>query len=104
MTVVIPAEAGTHVWLSNMGPRFRGDDGLPATALAPGAAPAFCCLLSAFFFHAPAGIDRPTRYGSCNLICVHRRRRAECCRCGAYLSETTAAASSSRGSAASRQA
>ena len=48
MTVVIPAEAGTHVTQPNLGPRFRGDDGLPATALSAEAVPAFCCLLSAF--------------------------------------------------------
>ena len=33
--IVIPAQAGIHVWLSNMGPRFRGDDLLGVQHLNP---------------------------------------------------------------------
>jgi hypothetical protein len=59
MTVVIPAEAGIHVIQPNLGPRFRGDDGLPAAALSPEAVPAFCSLLSFVCFPVVCSSVRP---------------------------------------------
>jgi len=77
MNYVIPAKAGIHVRLSDMDPRFRGDDAFWCAVPAPCPLPpevftAFCSLLSAFshfckVFPYPDVIPRLTTTLACGI-------------------------------------